>query len=596
MTGTTSTMLERQLMQMSLHNLGASVLEKTGVSLGQGRSHAGYQEIGREDSDFRTSLSRHLSSLSERLGLDEKPQSEAARVPAISKLPEEILALIFHELRDAADFTLLGDHSIFTLESCLSWLAVTTVCREWRAAALGDAWLWTTIPLYGNRDWVARYVERARDYPRLRILFTPDALDEHQDFLHANARRIEALVQVAARGPSSYRRAYESATGADFDLDLAHAPNLQHLNLLRWPLPSISIVNCTQLRTLSVQGYTSGAKGAYTSLLDLIESNPLLEVLNFSGRENTNIAWSRDAKGRDRKVRVPRLRRLFLAGSLFLVWQLWQALQIPTDASVQLCFDGFHKYVPYKFDAPKRPFDWLRVHGTMSIEVGHGASYPNDPSWYVTPPGVRLALEPKVDYDRHKEYADSHEAWAVVTPIMEWCQALGVKGLRYLSLEMPYRHNLTYRHANGWDEYFGKSILLESVRITHKDFMFFCEALALPRDKLTWAARDAGGFLPALRWLIIWDAENKFFDRNEDNLGQALGWIRERASRKPFGMLFYWKNRKAQEDAPRRMLKWLRQLSEVEGLKVEHFYRSRLPPEARGAAHLVTGHGVDEVD
>jgi len=97
-------------------------------------------------------------------------QDEGSHPSLVSVCPPEILAAIFQRCSDQAHLTQSDDtlgyrcpyH--FCTRSCLSWIVVTHVCRQWRFTALSYATLWNQIPSF-SPEWKKVFLDRAGTSP-----------------------------------------------------------------------------------------------------------------------------------------------------------------------------------------------------------------------------------------------------------------------------------------------------------------------------------------------------------------------------------------------------------------------------------------------
>jgi hypothetical protein len=111
--------------------------------------------------------------------------------PTVSKLPVELLQMIFNYCTESQDST---------LESCRAyphWIAITHVCRHWRAAALNHHSLWTSI----NTDslgtaWAKAFMERS-DPALVDVVARIDPIIYGNR--HENADEIVAMLSSCAR-------------------------------------------------------------------------------------------------------------------------------------------------------------------------------------------------------------------------------------------------------------------------------------------------------------------------------------------------------------------------------------------------------------
>lgn len=73
-----------------------------------------------------------------------------------SNLPVELLKKI------SSHYTVFKDFSVGLYRACPAWIAVTHVCRRWRAAALNYFALWTSISTDTLRKgWINAFMERS---------------------------------------------------------------------------------------------------------------------------------------------------------------------------------------------------------------------------------------------------------------------------------------------------------------------------------------------------------------------------------------------------------------------------------------------------
>ncbi|KZV74533.1 hypothetical protein PENSPDRAFT_749277 [Peniophora sp. CONT] len=609
MAKTTPSMLERHLVQMALHNAGVPSLMAADTP---GHQHSPAVDNHRGDPNFLSSFSRHFSTLRKRLGHGDAQ----ARPSGISKLPPEILGAIFRELRDAVDPTYQHVAYEFSLRRCLKWFTVTAVCYKWRLTALCDPFLWTTIPLGANKHLVDMFFERSIACP-LRILFTPDALAEHQDIVGDNSWRIKSFVQVGSRHSSSDVHDECSLPGRDASIEmpmleeirayedqvrnpisaefvLAHAHRIRALSVVGWPM-LWRFTSCSQLRSLHVQGNV----GRYSKedLLQFIESNPLLEEIVISDCDWMSLATC------GRTVEVPCLRRLFLGGGLTEVMILWMALRFPADASVQLCLDTPSERISYGWSSgiitsflneiskdvraspSYRPFYWLRIHGNGCIETGHASNYPHgQPTTYIESPRSIRRSAPRADPRRSAPdpRADTKSSWLAKVDYQQSRNGLSPESMRVLDiigcLDLSELRILVLELRGGsmsmslWHQRFRLSPHIEMVRMTCKDFEGFCEALATPIDPYY---EVPSLFLPSLNRFSISDPENEILTWR-DVQQRLLENLRERARIKPFTLQLWWPYHDARYSSPWGVLKWLRSLAAIDGLDLVHSNRSNI--------------------
>ncbi|KZV67908.1 hypothetical protein PENSPDRAFT_583224, partial [Peniophora sp. CONT] len=84
--------------------------------------------------------------------------------------PPEVLSSIFHFLADIEpnyypNFEDYPDVVTGKLPSRLGWLKVTQVCYSWRAAACGDARLWTSVTTSLGMQWATEMLRLSKSLP-----------------------------------------------------------------------------------------------------------------------------------------------------------------------------------------------------------------------------------------------------------------------------------------------------------------------------------------------------------------------------------------------------------------------------------------------
>ena len=77
--------------------------------------------------------------------------------------------VIFRELRNCP-FPGPDHVDEYVLFSCVGWQAIAEVSCQWRAIALSDPFLWTSIPLGAPTETIHLYTTRSKGLP-LRIFF-----------------------------------------------------------------------------------------------------------------------------------------------------------------------------------------------------------------------------------------------------------------------------------------------------------------------------------------------------------------------------------------------------------------------------------------
>ncbi|VDB99860.1 unnamed protein product [Peniophora sp. CBMAI 1063] len=275
---------------------------------------------------------------------------------SISKTPPEVLVEIFRCLRDST--------ATSPLSRALHWQSVSHVSRQWRAAALADSLLWTTVPLEASQEMISCFLERSNGLP-LRILFTPVALFCKIGLLRDNAARIKALVQTQGswgavtpieaiqdvlrkvlatdRFPpipqleevyvypyGGYQNVYELLHQHSF---LHSAPSLRSLSILNGSdVVSLRAINAPQLRSLVLGGIPARRDASQlTGLFQCIRGCLLLEELSIG---DCYIKAMQDQDRAILPIELLHLRRLRLSGDVRVMLAILSALVFHCRAAV----------------------------------------------------------------------------------------------------------------------------------------------------------------------------------------------------------------------------------------------------------------------
>ncbi|KAL0573395.1 hypothetical protein V5O48_008569 [Marasmius crinis-equi] len=280
-----------------------------------------------------------------------------ASVP-ISRLPTEIIRII------------LGycvSHRSTGRPYKLTWLNATHVCRQWRSVALESASIWSQIDFSCPelaREMIARsrvapldvvvtrpvltsrvyavLIEATSNTGRLRTLVLPDAyhmngvslfprLNKPAPLLHTldlTAKPYDTLPRKFFAGKTPALRKLK-ITGFHFPLATSLLKNLTTL-ILKDPHEDPSINHCARCPTTQ-------------RLLEVLQLMTELETLELSNSLPQKKPATRSAtKSAPRRVKLPKLRRLRLSGTLHLCNELLQNVIFPASAAVHLtCTTSF---------------------------------------------------------------------------------------------------------------------------------------------------------------------------------------------------------------------------------------------------------------
>ncbi|KAI0258876.1 hypothetical protein BC834DRAFT_670830 [Gloeopeniophorella convolvens] len=284
----------------------------------------------------------------------------------VSLLPTELLARVFHLLRDDQ-----GHHNDARLPPSV---AVTHVCRHWREVALNDSSLWSVIRDNAprcNRRCITEMLIRSKNAPLDVEVYRPytdllHSLTHHssrisrlslsnlednpggdgvQDLLETEAPVLEDLYMETlwrARRPigvsrdppvstSGFRLFHQrSSKLRKIHLYNIHIPwsyfpksNLTHLEIISESPDSILTPNTAEILRL----------GALDDLIDVIANSPCLERLSL---KHCLVPTSLQPTLPETVIELPRLRQLDLSGPSSGVLRIFQSLHAPVLRVVAL--------------------------------------------------------------------------------------------------------------------------------------------------------------------------------------------------------------------------------------------------------------------
>ena len=191
-------------------------------------------------------------------------------------------------------------------------------------------------------------------------------------------------------------------------------------------------------------------------------------------------------------------------------------------------------------------------------------------------------------YDRYFEsrHQDKDIFDTFVCAMMKCTVSFGARSLRYLAIELLDGNHL---RTDQWHWYFRKSSRLEHVRLTHKDFLYFCQALAEPLSPHLCGEDDSTQFLPSLLSFSVWDADSEYFNgryvrkKSLEFLRQYVHARFERLqSAQPsipldtavLRLTLCFEDYHTRLTAPMRVKRWINDLQEIPGVVITHLDRS----------------------
>jgi hypothetical protein len=254
------------------------------------------------------------------LDLVQDLKSQRNALMPISRLPTEIIARVFHEVRAGHNGHGRPNGSYIWSaaspnEPSLKWISVSHVSRHWRNVAINDANLWTYLPLK-NPKWTMIMLERSRmatipaitmkveeldeptvttlthHIPRVSVLVIPNmprgTLKQVLAGLPSTSPNLEALSinTLVGRGGDMW---YNGATSFPFeeavafpDNVLCYTPKLKHLALNDLIIKSDSPL-LSYLTTLSMRDIPEKSKPTPQQFKTMLESAPCLKRLELKG-------------------------------------------------------------------------------------------------------------------------------------------------------------------------------------------------------------------------------------------------------------------------------------------------------------------------
>jgi len=324
-------------------------------------------------------------------------------IPPISRLPLEVLVLIFKSYRDddsrvrrrARDPVVLShltDSDSRCSESCVycdltragltGWTVCSRVCQRWRTIVFGTPSLWSNIVVQWGPLWLDRSLILSRPVPTIRFLGyleyeepdqTPDPSDLSRADMISLVSKWQSLLTSFVRGfrfTSPILKTieltvtkFESATRwsgfRDVPLPLGlllhNFPALERISLhgcvVNWeppPLPSYSLrfmeiitvsITVEEVEESTEESTVRAKLGNAKTAVDFFQNTPVLEILALRYGFPASSKYHEDTRT-EKSIELPCLQELFLEeGHVKWCSYFFGRLEFPATSSVQL---GFH--------------------------------------------------------------------------------------------------------------------------------------------------------------------------------------------------------------------------------------------------------------
>ncbi|KAI0264841.1 hypothetical protein BC834DRAFT_970411 [Gloeopeniophorella convolvens] len=403
----------------------------------------------------------------------------------ISLLPTELLAHIFHLLRDDRDY--YEDVPQLPLLS-----AVTHVCCHWREVALSDSSLWSAIwdiiPRRCNQQWLIEMLSRSKNAPLDVNLDTP-----HTDLLHSLTRHSSRISRLALSGledGGALRNLLETEAPTLEDLDLrgfsvANPPiavsynpsaltsqfrlfhrqssrlRKMHLYNIHIPWAYFPKRTLTHLSIISVSWSTTlepPQLGTLDDLINVITNSPCLEQLTLE--KCLAPVSSQPTLMAQIVTEMPRLRQMNLTGPSSSVLHIFQSLHAPVLRDLVLRFIATNQAEAASWPTVA-PSVLSRFHRTRSVTIktlslevqGHYADTKigvrGSPS-LVTPAVPSMALDEtfvSLEFQDHLSNVQEHHevVW------LEACTALHMVELKSVHVFIPINSDI---EPPRWTQFF----------------------------------------------------------------------------------------------------------------------------------------------
>ncbi|KAL1944912.1 hypothetical protein VTO73DRAFT_2532 [Trametes versicolor] len=290
---------------------------------------------------------------------------------SIARLPPELLSEVFlHVVRDSYYTDLSPNYPPYGTARFYNWVKVSHVCRSWRAIALGTPRLWGHIILT-KRPVVEDILARSKKAPLLVRACILSSTDERAQLLENVLQDSSRLQELRLSGPArllqelcpkltgpagkletlvlaenaAYSHAYTPNVG-DTALSAAlfegQLPLLRSLEIRRlvfnWKNPVLS----STLTSLVLAGRfdSQSMLGSFDQLLVTLETMTHLESLEIEDAIPRLPSETVALPTPERKVALPRLRRIALTGQCLDCANLTQHLSLSPTARAALVGRG----------------------------------------------------------------------------------------------------------------------------------------------------------------------------------------------------------------------------------------------------------------
>ncbi|KAI0264920.1 hypothetical protein BC834DRAFT_970481 [Gloeopeniophorella convolvens] len=281
----------------------------------------------------------------------------------VSLLPVELLARVFHFIRD-------GTHANLVFWFPF-WATVTHVCRHWREVALGDSSLWSALRDFpsSSQRWLAEMLIRSKEAPlhidmhfpragflrslvchsfRIRTLIMDcleiSAMDDGlQHLLVSEAHQLEELhlaTLMCASPPIVVLDALPFSMDGPFKIFSGQTPKLRRVYLHDFHIPWTYFPRTCSLTHLSVISTSSGAGevatlGSLDELIDVLASSPNLKRLTL---DRCLAPVSSQTALANVMIDLPHLIELNAMGPSSSVLRLFQSFRAPSLWRLSLTF------------------------------------------------------------------------------------------------------------------------------------------------------------------------------------------------------------------------------------------------------------------
>ncbi|TFY50760.1 hypothetical protein EVG20_g11345, partial [Dentipellis fragilis] len=229
---------------------------------------------------------------------------------SVNRLSSEMLALVFHSLRQVDTPGHRLDREVNTPSQIIGWVQVTHVCRQWRNIALEHPSLWSYIAFTLGAQWKEVFFRRSKMAPiviEYDLGYRQDTMGDFAgDVAHhlSHTRELSltgTLAEFASilpplRGPAPLLERLEFCnvtTDVDVmpslppDIFSGYAPRLRHIRLPSWHLhwPSVTFEALVYLSISQKRGHSISegidCTGELSQVLGVLARMPALEFLSL---------------------------------------------------------------------------------------------------------------------------------------------------------------------------------------------------------------------------------------------------------------------------------------------------------------------------